>query len=69
MVRARAELDSKKRREMYFEMQSLCRDEGGVVVPMFANYVFATTNQVGIENLASNWDMDGIKAVERWWLA
>ena len=54
---------------MYFEMQQIVRDEGGVVVPMFANYVFAMTDKVHHGTLAGNWDMDGSKFVERWWFA
>ncbi len=36
LVQARAELDNDKRRDMYHEMQALCRDDGGTVVPMFS---------------------------------
>ena len=68
LLEARAELDQKKRGEMYFELQQICRDEGGVVVPMFANYIMGLSKKVGHAGLASNWDMDGQKAVERWWL-
>jgi peptide/nickel transport system substrate-binding protein len=52
---ARAELDEQKRREMYVEMQRLVRDEGGVVVPMFANFVFAMSTKVQHEQaMAAN---------------
>jgi peptide/nickel transport system substrate-binding protein len=67
LVEARAELEQAKRREMYHEMQTIVRDEGGVVIPMFAAYVFATSDQIGHGEFASNWDMDGHKCVERWW--
>ena len=70
LVKARAELDEAKRREMYFEMQAILNDDGGVIVPMFANYVFATTDKVSTgEGFASNWDMDGERWMERWWSA
>jgi len=69
LVAARAELDQGKRRAMYVEMQKLVRNEGGVVIPMFANYLSATSENVQFENLAANWDMDGLKAIERWWFA
>jgi len=64
---ARAELDSAKRREMYYEMQRIVRDEGGVVVPMFANYVYALADKVQHGTLAGNWNLDGMKFAERWW--
>ena len=69
MLSARAELDEAKRREMYFEMQDIVANQGGVIIPMFANYVFATGDAVGhSEEMASNWDMDGERWMERWWL-
>ncbi len=68
LIQARAELDENKRREMYVEMQSIVRDEGGTVIPAFANYVFASAkNVMHRDSMAGNWDMDGTKASERWW--
>jgi peptide/nickel transport system substrate-binding protein len=69
LVKARVELDEAKRAEMYREMQVLVRDEGGVVVPMFANYVSAGTTDLAHDQVAGNWDLDGMKAMERWWFA
>ena len=68
---AKAELDENKRREMYWEMQSLVRDDGGSVVPLFANHVMAynKTKLVHPEKVAGNWNLDGYKLVERWWSA
>jgi len=68
LVEARAELDDAKRREMYFELQQILNTDGGVVVPMFANYVFAMNTTIGHEDkMGSNWDMDGERYMERWW--
>ncbi len=67
LVAARAELDDKKRRRMYEEMQSLVRDDGGVVVPMFADDLSAATKKIGHDKLAVNWEMDGFRCAERWW--
>ena len=50
-------------------MQQIVRDQGGVVVPMFANYVFAMQDSVAHGPVAGNWDMDGSKFLERWWFA
>ena len=70
LVAARAELKEVKRREMYVEMQRIVRDEGGVVVPMFANYVFAMSNKVQHdESMGADKDLDGTKGMERWWFA
>ncbi|MEM7527728.1 MAG: ABC transporter substrate-binding protein [Pseudomonadota bacterium] len=66
----RAELDAAKRGEIYGEMQRILRDEGGSVIPMFSSYVFARSTKLDHgPNMASNWDMDGHKLVERWWFA
>ena len=44
-------------------------DEGGVGVPMFANYVFAASAALKHDKIAANWDVDGQKFSERWWFA
>jgi peptide/nickel transport system substrate-binding protein len=69
LVEARAELNEARRGEMYFEMQSIVRDEGGVVVPLFNNYVFAMSTKVEHATMGANWDLDGLKLLERWWFA
>lgn len=69
LVKARAELDEAKRREMYYEMQVILNQDGGVIIPMFASYVFATTDAIGHGEFASNWDLDGERWMERWWFA
>lgn len=68
LVTARAELDDEKRRQMYWEMQEIVANDGGVIVPMFANYVQAIGDKVGHGEIASNWEMDGERWMERWWL-
>ncbi|NBD30770.1 MAG: peptide ABC transporter substrate-binding protein [Alphaproteobacteria bacterium] len=70
LVMARAELDSDKRREQYFEMQQILRDDGGVLVPMFANYVQALNNRIATPETVGNlWQMDNARMAERWWVA
>ncbi|WP_245452093.1 ABC transporter substrate-binding protein [Mesorhizobium waimense] len=64
---ARAELDDSKRLEMYVEMQGLCRDDGGVIVPLFTKFVNALSKNVGHGKIGSNWDLDGFRCAERWW--
>ncbi|WP_306115374.1 MULTISPECIES: ABC transporter substrate-binding protein [unclassified Roseovarius] len=67
MVEARAELDPAKRQAMYYEMQDIVSNQGGVIIPMFANYVFATSKKIATpESFGSNWDMDGERWAERW---
>jgi peptide/nickel transport system substrate-binding protein len=66
---ARAELDETKRRELYREIQLLIRDDGATIIPLFPEMVQAVSAKVGIDkNISGNWEMDGGKFVERWWL-
>ena len=70
LIMARAELDSDKRREQYFEMQQILRDDGGVLLPMFANYVQALNNRIATPETVGNlWQMDNARMAERWWAA
>jgi peptide/nickel transport system substrate-binding protein len=70
LVQARAELDETKRADMYTEMQQLVRDEGGVVIWAFANYVYGLSDAVSYEGeMAGNWELDGGRAFERWWMS
>ncbi len=64
---ARAELDNDKRREMYGEMQKIVSDEGAVTIPMFAADLTGVSDKIGYENVAADWEMDGMRAPERWW--
>ncbi len=68
LVQARSELDEAKRREMYIEMQRILRDEGGVIVPMFANAIDARTNRVAHGKVSGITALDGRRIIERWWL-
>ena len=70
LITARAELDSGKRRDQYTEMQMILRDEGGVIIPMFANWVQAVSNKIATpENVGNLWQMDNSRLAERWWNA
>jgi peptide/nickel transport system substrate-binding protein len=64
---ARAELNDAKRRELYVECQRILNQEGGVIIPMFANIVEVASQRLNIKNPAGNWEMDGHRAAERWW--
>jgi len=67
LLKARAELKPARRGEMYGEMQQLLSDDGGAVIPAFANYVFAISEKIGHDRMSAAWDLDGIKCAERWW--
>jgi len=70
LLKARAELDTDARRTMYHEMQQLCSDDGGTVVPMYANYVDANSKKLAHPETVGNlWQMDSSRIAERWWFA
>jgi peptide/nickel transport system substrate-binding protein len=64
---ARAELNDKKRREMYVECQRITRDEGATPIPMFSLQLSAASSKMGFKNPAANWEFDGFRLAERWW--
>jgi peptide/nickel transport system substrate-binding protein len=70
LVAARVEADEAKRRQMFYDLQTLTSDDGGALVPIFANSVYAMTAKVQHEPaVAGNWELDGGRAIERWWMA
>ncbi|MDG1866181.1 MAG: ABC transporter substrate-binding protein [Yoonia sp.] len=70
LLSARAELDSDTRQAQYFEMQEILRDEGGTLIPMFANYVQAVNNRISSPDQIGNlWQMDNARMAERWSVA
>ncbi len=70
LLKARAELDDSKRREMYREMQVLVKDDGGTIIPMYANHVSGMRDKVQhAEQISTVWPLDGLKCIERWWFA
>jgi peptide/nickel transport system substrate-binding protein len=46
VLEARSELDEAKRKEMYRTMAMMVRDEGGLILPMFNDFVNACSKQV-----------------------
>lgn len=70
LIAARSELDEAKRGGMYHEMQLLVHNEGGAVIPMFTNHIWAARKNVGHPaEMASDREMDGLRCIERWWVA
>jgi peptide/nickel transport system substrate-binding protein len=70
LVVARAETDEAKRRGMYGELQRIASDQATVVIPIFANSVHAVADKVkSPQQLAGNWELDGARCLERWWMA
>jgi len=65
---ARGELDDDKRRSMYYEMQEICHNECGTVIPMFSSFVDAYKDTLRHANpLRSTFDLDDFKLPRQWW--
>jgi peptide/nickel transport system substrate-binding protein len=64
---ARAELDESKRKEMYWEMQHIVRDEGATIIPIYSWFIYPARDKLAFENVASNLELDGLRIAERWW--
>ncbi len=70
LIAGRAELDDAKRNDIYVEMQTIVSNEGGVIVPCFANNVDAASTAMGKpDKIAGNWELDGGRSAARWWFA
>ena len=70
LLQAKAELDEAKRKEQYREMCQIARDDGGTVIPFFANFVYARSKKVQhAPSLAPSWELDGARGCHRWWFA
>jgi len=70
LLQAKAELDDTLRAEMYREMCVIARDDGGTIIPMFNNFVYARRSNIARgEQVAASWELDGARAPSRWWFA
>lgn len=68
LVAARGELDQAKRKAMYWEMQSLIHDDGGHVIPVFADFIDAYGPRVRGLEASPAWYLMGARFTERVWL-
>ncbi len=68
ILSARAELDDVKRKALYREAAIIVRDEGGVIVPMFNNFIDATGDKVGGWEANPNGSMMNAFALSKTWL-
>lgn len=67
LVAARGEKDEARRKELYWECQRLISEDGGMVAPVWADFLDATTDKVAHGKPGNDWELDGARASERWW--
>ncbi|HEX2527526.1 MAG TPA: ABC transporter substrate-binding protein [Geminicoccus sp.] len=68
LLEARAELDKAKRQEMYTQLQTMIHEDGGALIPMFNDFVDASTDAVKNFELSPQYGLAGMRAPERVWL-
>src|SRR3546814_17567976 len=67
LLEERAELDQAKRAAMYRDMAIMVRDEGGVILPMFNDFINAMTKNVqGYVHDIGNDMSNGFEATSVW---
>jgi peptide/nickel transport system substrate-binding protein len=69
LVAARGELDEAKRKGMYLEMANILRDEGGLILPMFNDFVSGVSESVQGWVDDPNGELMNGRAQVRCWLA
>ena len=69
LLAAKGELDDGKRKQIYRDMAVIVRDEGGLILPMFNDFIDATGSKVGGFEADPNGDMMNGFALVKSWLA
>lgn len=69
LVAARAELDLPKRTQMYADMSTIVSNEGGLICPMFNDFVDATSDKVAGWNESAGFSMMNLYAPAKMWVA
>ncbi|MBI3899401.1 MAG: ABC transporter substrate-binding protein [Gammaproteobacteria bacterium] len=69
LAAARAELDFGKRKNLYYQLQAMLYDDGGVIIPVFNNTIDAASVKVkGFVPVPSSALLGGFRAPEKIWL-
>jgi peptide/nickel transport system substrate-binding protein len=68
LAEARVELDEEKRKKIYHDIQVIMVDEGGEIIPLFADNLAAATDKIkGFTPTPSGGDMSGYRLAEKIW--
>ena len=68
LTAARSEKDDAKRRALYAECQSVLAEDGGLIAPVWADFLDAKSSKVSTPDaISGDWDLDGNRCAERWW--
>jgi peptide/nickel transport system substrate-binding protein len=69
LLQARAELDDDLRKEMYRDMAVMVRDDGGLILPVFNDFIDARREEVQGWVSDPNHETSNLKAATRVWLS
>ena len=69
LIEARGELDQAKRKQMYGDMQRMLSEDGGVIIPMFIDYLDACTSKVQGFKPNPTFSFMGLRIGEKVWLS
>ncbi|TCV94307.1 ABC transporter substrate-binding protein [Biostraticola tofi] len=69
LLQARALQDNNQRRQIYGELQSIVRDHGGSLIPLFGDYLDAVSSSIGGAAPHPMFNFMGGRLAERVWLA
>ena len=69
IIEARSELDEAKRKEIYSQMARMLNEEGGVILPMFNDFIDAASNEVLGYDVDPNSPMMNYYAFKHTWKA
>lgn len=68
LLEAKGELDERKRQELYCEAQRMIRDDGGVIVPAFYDYIDAISDKIKGFEPCPLANLGGLKFHETIWI-
>ncbi|GGA94314.1 ABC transporter substrate-binding protein [Brucella endophytica] len=68
LLEARGMLDQAKRKEVYAELQALISNDGGALIPMFGDYLDATSKKVKGVTTHPMFNLMGARLAEKVWL-
>ncbi|MGB8812396.1 MAG: peptide ABC transporter substrate-binding protein, partial [Paracoccaceae bacterium] len=69
ILSARGETDEAKRTELYLQIGTIIHDDGGVIVPMFNDFIDANTDAIAGYQKDANYEMMGGWASAKTWMA
>jgi peptide/nickel transport system substrate-binding protein len=70
LAEALGTIDESRRRALYHELEMIVRDDGGSCIFAFANILDACSDKIRTpDKISSLFELDGSRAIERWWFA